>query len=83
MTAETNTQRRRALILVLFVGFPSALAGVFKPPTDAEVFLEAAPMAVNLLADGHRVRVWNRTAEKLQKLVGLGAEPVAAPEEKK
>lgn len=36
------------------------------------------PMVKNLLNSGHQVKVWNRTASKLQSLVDMGA--VACPE---
>ena len=41
--------------------------------------LMSAPMIVNLLADGHSVRVWNRSAAKAEALAGHGATPVATP----
>ncbi len=41
--------------------------------------LMSAPMIENLLADGHAVRVWNRTAAKAQALVAAGAVAVERP----
>ncbi len=41
----------------------------------------AAPMIDNLLADGHTVAVWNRTAEKAEALAPQGARVVAGPEQ--
>lgn len=41
--------------------------------------LMGGPMAKNLLAAGHRVRVWNRSPEKLQDLVQAGAEACTSP----
>ncbi|KPH01151.1 oxidoreductase [Pseudomonas sp. RIT-PI-r] len=38
-----------------------------------------APMVLNLLKAGHRVRVWNRSAAPLQALVAAGAEAVDSP----
>ena len=38
-----------------------------------------APMVLNLLKAGHRVRVWNRSAAPLQALVSAGAEAVDTP----
>lgn len=38
-----------------------------------------APMVLNLLKAGHRVRVWNRSAAPLQALVNAGAEAVDTP----
>lgn len=35
-------------------------------------------MARRLLAEGHRVTVWNRSAEAVDELVALGAEPAAS-----
>ena len=40
-----------------------------------------APMAARLLAAGHRVRVWNRTPEKLRPLVEAGGESASSPAE--
>ncbi len=37
------------------------------------------PMATNLIATGHKLRVYNRTAAKAQPLVERGAEQVARP----
>ncbi|MGR8919766.1 MAG: NAD(P)-dependent oxidoreductase, partial [Gammaproteobacteria bacterium] len=39
--------------------------------------LMAAPMVQNLVADGHAVRVWNRTPARAQALAACGATPVA------
>lgn len=39
----------------------------------------SAPLITNLLADGHAVRVWNRTAAKAQALADAGATVVAEP----
>jgi len=39
------------------------------------------PMALNLVKAGHRVRVWNRSAEAAEALRAHGAEPVATPAE--
>jgi 3-hydroxyisobutyrate dehydrogenase-like beta-hydroxyacid dehydrogenase len=36
-------------------------------------------MATNLLADGHRVTVWNRTPERAAALLDAGAEPARTP----
>ena len=36
-------------------------------------------MAANLLKAGHRVRVWNRSPERLAALVGMGAQAVDTP----
>ncbi len=36
-------------------------------------------MVANLLKAGHRVRVWNRTAERARALAGLGAQVVDTP----
>ena len=41
--------------------------------------LMSAPMIENLLADGHSVRVWNRSAEKAQNVATKGATAVAEP----
>lgn len=41
--------------------------------------LLGAGMVENLLAKGHRVRVWNRTRDKLAPLVDAGAEAAADP----
>jgi 3-hydroxyisobutyrate dehydrogenase-like beta-hydroxyacid dehydrogenase len=38
-------------------------------------------MAANLIEAGHRVRVWNRSAQPVEELVGKGAEAVAKPRE--
>jgi len=38
-------------------------------------------MVANLLKAGHRVRVWNRSAERAQPLAGAGAQVVATPAE--
>ncbi len=40
-----------------------------------------APMAANLLRAGHGLTVWNRTAEKCEPLVNLGAKKVATARE--
>lgn len=40
-----------------------------------------AAMVANMLKAGHSVRVWNRSAEKAQPLVGLGAQVVGSPAE--
>jgi len=40
-----------------------------------------APIAANLLASGHELRVWNRTADKTAPLVEKGARAVASPAE--
>ncbi len=40
-----------------------------------------APMARNLLKAGHALAVWNRTAEKAQPLVGVGARLAHSPAE--
>lgn len=39
------------------------------------------PLASNLLQDGYRLRVYNRTPEKMQRLVAQGAQPVSQPGE--
>jgi 3-hydroxyisobutyrate dehydrogenase-like beta-hydroxyacid dehydrogenase len=39
------------------------------------------PMAANLIAAGHRVRVWNRSRPGVEELVRKGAEAVAGPRE--
>ncbi|MFH6782865.1 MULTISPECIES: NAD(P)-dependent oxidoreductase [Methylobacterium] len=39
------------------------------------------PMALNLIKAGHRVRVWNRSAQAAEDLRAHGAEPVATPAE--
>lgn len=39
----------------------------------------AAPMIRNLLADGHSVSVWNRSADKTAPLVAAGAQAAATP----
>ena len=39
------------------------------------------PMAANLLAAGHQVTVWNRTAAKAQPLVNKGAKLAKDPKE--
>ncbi|BCM85552.1 NAD(P)-dependent oxidoreductase [Methylobacterium indicum] len=39
------------------------------------------PMALNLVKAGHRVRVWNRSAQAAEELRAHGAEPVATPAE--
>ncbi|ACL56068.1 NAD(P)-dependent oxidoreductase [Methylobacterium nodulans] len=39
------------------------------------------PMALNLVKAGHRVRVWNRSAEAAESLRAEGAVPVASPAE--
>jgi 2-hydroxy-3-oxopropionate reductase len=41
--------------------------------------LMGAPMAANLLGAGHRVTVWNRTAEKTAPLVAAGAVAASSP----
>ena len=41
--------------------------------------LMGAPMVRRLLAAGHEVRVWNRTAAKAAPLLALGAQPAATP----
>ena len=41
--------------------------------------LMGAPMVRRLLAAGHEVRVWNRTAAKAAPLLTLGAQPAATP----
>ncbi|MCH4900181.1 NAD-binding protein [Pseudomonas sp. B707] len=38
-----------------------------------------APMVLNLLKAGHRVRVWNRSSAPLEALAKAGAEPVETP----
>ncbi|WP_367255712.1 NAD(P)-dependent oxidoreductase [Pseudomonas sp. stari2] len=38
-----------------------------------------APMVLNLLKAGHRVRVWNRSSAPLEELARAGAEPVDSP----
>jgi len=38
-----------------------------------------APVAMNILKDGHRVTVWNRTPDKARALVDAGAAAVASP----
>ena len=38
-------------------------------------------MVANLLAAGHKVRVWNRSPEPLKVLVEKGAQSVASPSE--
>jgi 3-hydroxyisobutyrate dehydrogenase-like beta-hydroxyacid dehydrogenase len=43
--------------------------------------LMSAPMVANLVADGHAVRVWNRTAEKAAALGTVGAQPMATAAE--
>ncbi|MDN6321178.1 MAG: NAD(P)-dependent oxidoreductase [Halomonas sp.] len=43
--------------------------------------LMGGPMVQNLLAAGYRVRVWNRTPEKLRELTQAGAEACASPQE--
>lgn len=43
--------------------------------------LMGAPMAANFLKAGFPLTVWNRTAEKAQKLVGLGSAAAASPAE--
>ena len=40
-----------------------------------------APIAANIKAAGHEVRVWNRTAGKATALAADGATPVASPAE--
>jgi 3-hydroxyisobutyrate dehydrogenase len=45
------------------------------------VGLMGAPMVRRLLAAGFIVRVWNRTAAKLDELVAAGATPAASPAE--
>src|ERR1700733_3330806 len=40
-----------------------------------------APIAENLLASGHPLTVWNRTASKAEALVGKGATVVQSPRE--
>ncbi len=40
-----------------------------------------AAIAANLLRAGHRVRVWNRSPERLAALVEHGAQPLASPAE--
>lgn len=40
-----------------------------------------APMAANLAAAGHRVRVWNRTLDKARPLAERGAEVAGSPAE--
>lgn len=40
-----------------------------------------APMAANLLAAGHELRVWNRTAARARPLLELGAAPSESPRE--
>ena len=39
------------------------------------------PMAANLIKAGHEITVWNRTAEKCDPLVSLGANRAATPRE--
>lgn len=39
------------------------------------------PMAANLIAAGHRVRVWNRSREPMDQLVGRGAEAAGSARE--
>jgi len=41
--------------------------------------LMGAPMAARLIGAGHRVHVWNRTADKLAPLVAAGATAAASP----
>src|SRR3546814_17066177 len=41
--------------------------------------LMGAPMVRQLLAAGHRVRVWNRSPEKARALAADGAEPADTP----
>jgi 3-hydroxyisobutyrate dehydrogenase len=43
--------------------------------------LMGAPMAHHLACAGFKIRVWNRTREKLRRLIDAGAEPVASPAE--
>ncbi len=38
-----------------------------------------APLAANLLASGHKLKVWNRTADKTKPLVEKGAQAVSSP----
>lgn len=38
-----------------------------------------APMVLNLLKAGHRVKVWNRSSAPLDQLVRAGAQPVDSP----
>jgi 3-hydroxyisobutyrate dehydrogenase-like beta-hydroxyacid dehydrogenase len=53
------------------------------PPVEQVGFLGLGGMgtalALNLLADGHAMRVWNRTAAKAEPLCEKGAEIAAAP----
>jgi 3-hydroxyisobutyrate dehydrogenase len=43
--------------------------------------LMGAPMAHHLAKAGFKIRVWNRTGDKLRRLIDAGAEPVASPAE--
>jgi 3-hydroxyisobutyrate dehydrogenase len=43
--------------------------------------LIGAPMCKNLVAAGHEVSVWNRTASRMDPLVAEGAHPAASPAE--